>query len=63
MQLRAVIEFDNEVQSFSAICPELNFVSSCGTTKKEALENLQEAILLMLEPLPEKFLVKIGFVA
>jgi len=58
MQLRAVIEFDNEVQAFSATCPELNFVSSCGTTKQEALENLQEAILLMLEPLPEKFLVK-----
>jgi len=63
MQLRAVIEFDNEVLAFSATCPELNFVSSCGTTKQEALENLQEAILLMLEPLPEKFLVKIGFVA
>ncbi len=58
MQLRAVIEFDNEVQAFSATCPELNFVSSCGTTKQEALENLQEAILLMLEPLPENFLVK-----
>jgi predicted RNase H-like HicB family nuclease len=58
MQLRAVIEFDSEVQAFSATCPELNFVSSCGTTKQEALTNLQEAILLMLEPLPEKFLVK-----
>lgn len=58
MQLRAVIEFDNEAQAFSATCPELNFVSSCGTTKKEALENLQEAILLMLEPIPEKFLLK-----
>ncbi len=56
MQLRAVIEFDNEVQAFSATCPELNFVSSCGTTKQEALKNLQEAILLMLEPIPEYIL-------
>jgi predicted RNase H-like HicB family nuclease len=45
MILRAVIEFDKEVQSFSATCPELNFVSSCGVTKEEAIKNLQEAVV------------------
>lgn len=58
MILRAVIEFDKEVQSFSATCPELNFVSSCGVTKEDAIKNLQDAIALMLEPIPEKFLNK-----
>ena len=56
MKIRAIIEFDDDVQAFSATCPELNFVSSCGTTKDEAINGLQEAILLMLEPIPEKFL-------
>jgi len=50
MLLRAVIEFDPEAQAFSTTCPELNFVSSCGPSKAEALKNLQEAIVLMLEP-------------
>ncbi len=58
MILRAIIEFDTEAQCFSATCPELNFVSSCGTTKEEAIKSLQEAIALMLEPIPEKFLAK-----
>ncbi len=58
MNLRAIIEFDTQTQSFSATCPELNFVSSCGMTKEEAVKNLQEAIILMLEPIPEKFLAK-----
>ena len=58
MIIRAIIEFDKQTQAFSATCPELNFVSSCGDTKEEAINNLQEAIALMLEPIPEKFLVK-----
>ena len=58
MIVRAIIEFDIETQSFSATCPELNFVSSCGETKEEAVKNLQEAIVLMLEPIPEQFLSK-----
>ncbi|MSP26949.1 MAG: type II toxin-antitoxin system HicB family antitoxin [Methylococcales bacterium] len=58
MIVRAVIEFDVETQSFSATCPELNCVSSCSMTKEEAIKNLQEAIVLMLEPIPEKFLAK-----
>lgn len=56
MNIRAVIEWDAETQSYSATCPELNFVSSCGDTKDEALINLKDAIQLMLEPIPDKFL-------
>lgn len=58
MLVRAIIEYDAEVQAFSATCPELNFVSSCGVTKEEAVKNLQEAIALMLEPIPEQYLPK-----
>ncbi len=58
MIVRAIIEFDTEVHSYSATCPELNFISSCGTTKEEAVKNLKEAIVLMFEPIPEKFLTK-----
>jgi|APLak6261659701_1056019.scaffolds.fasta_scaffold03050_2 predicted RNase H-like HicB family nuclease len=58
MIIRAIIEFDAQTQSFSATCPELINVSSCGMTKEEAVKNLQEAIALMLEPIPEKFLNK-----
>ncbi len=45
-----ILEWDEEVQSYSATCPELNFVSSCGDTQEEAIASLQDAILLMLEP-------------
>ncbi len=53
MIIRAVIEWDEEAQSYSATCPELNFVSSCGDTKEQAIANLQDAIKLMLEPIPD----------
>ena len=53
MIIRAVIEWDEEARSYSATCPELNFVSSFGDTKKEAIANLKDAIQLMLEPIPE----------
>jgi Uncharacterised protein family (UPF0150). len=58
MIIRAIIEFDTKVQSYSATCPELNFISSCGTTKEETVKNLKEAITLMLEPIPANFLVQ-----
>jgi predicted RNase H-like HicB family nuclease len=58
MIVRAIISFDEETESFSATCPELNYVSSCGMTKEEAVKNLHEAIVLMLEPIPDKFLAK-----
>ncbi len=56
MIIRAVIEWDEEAQAYSATCPELNFVSSSGDTKDEAIANLKDAIQLMLEPIPDEFL-------
>ena len=53
MIIRAILEWDEEAQSYSATCPELNFVSSCGDNRDEAIANLRDAILLMLEPLLE----------
>ena len=53
MNIRAIIEWDEEAQAYSATCPELNFVSSFGDTKQEAIDNLQDAIKLMLEPIPD----------
>ena len=52
MVICAILEWDEEVQSYSATCPELNFVSSYGDSREEAISNLKEAISLMLEPLP-----------
>lgn len=53
MIIRAIIEWDEEAQSYSATCPELNFISSFGDTKKEAIANLEDAIKLMLTPIPD----------
>ena len=38
MIIRAVIEWDEEAKSYSATCLELNFVSSCGDTKEDAIK-------------------------
>ncbi len=56
MIIRAILEWDEEAQAYSATCPELNFVSSFGDTKQAALENLKDAIKLMLEPIPDALL-------
>jgi len=56
MNVRVILEWDEEAKAFSASCPELNFVSSCGETKEIAIENLKEAIALMLEPIPDHLL-------
>ncbi len=56
--ISAVVEWDAEVEAYSATCAELNFVSSCGDSHEEAISNLKDAIALMLEPLPEYLLVK-----
>jgi predicted RNase H-like HicB family nuclease len=52
MIVRAMLEWDEEAQAFSATCAELNYISSCGDTKEEAIENLKEAIQLFLQPIP-----------
>lgn len=56
MIIRAILEWDEETQSYSATCPELNFVSSWGDSREEAIEHLKEAISLMLEPFLENLL-------
>ncbi|MGH2412210.1 MAG: type II toxin-antitoxin system HicB family antitoxin, partial [Microcystaceae cyanobacterium] len=56
MVVRVILEWDEEAKAFSATCPELNFISSCGDTKEEAIENLKEAIHLLLEPIPNKLI-------
>ncbi len=53
MIIRAIIEWDKLAQAYSATCPELNFVSSCGDSKQEAISNLKDAIKLMLEAIPD----------
>ena len=49
MVIRAILEWDEETQSYSATCPELNFVSSYGDSCEEAV-NLKDTTSLMLEP-------------
>lgn len=58
MIIRAILEWDEGAKSYAATCPELNFISSCGESREEAIANLREAISLMLEPLPENLLAK-----
>jgi predicted RNase H-like HicB family nuclease len=50
MRLRVVIEYDQETDSYSAVCPELPGCASCGDTEEEAMINIKEAIELYLEP-------------
>ncbi len=50
MNIRIVIEYDKETESFSAVCPELPGCTSCGDTEKEAIKNIKEAIALYLKP-------------
>lgn len=50
MQIRVIIEYDEDTDSYSAVCPELPGCTSCGDTEKEAMENIREAINLYLEP-------------
>ncbi len=53
MIVRAILEWDEEAQAYSATCSEMNNVSSCGETKEEAINGLKEAIQLLLEPIPD----------
>ena len=50
MKFRVVLEFDPEVQSYSAVCPELPGCASAGESEGEARENMEEAIRLYLSP-------------
>lgn len=56
MNLRVVLELDEDTHSWSAVCPELPGCATAGDSKEEALENIREAIALYLtpdEPAPE----------
>ena len=50
MKLRLVIEFDPEVQRWSAVFPELPGCASAGDTEEEAVANAKEALTLWFEP-------------
>ncbi|MBF2049095.1 MAG: type II toxin-antitoxin system HicB family antitoxin [Leptolyngbya sp. IPPAS B-1204] len=56
MLIRAILEWDDEAQAYSATCPELNFVSSFGENREAAIANLKDTIYLMLEPIPDVLL-------
>lgn len=56
MTVRVILEWDEEAEVYSATCPELNFVSSFGENREDAIKNLKDAIQLMLEPIPEHLL-------
>lgn len=56
MIIRAIIEWDQETETYTATCPELNFVSSFGDSKEDAITNLKDAINLMLEPIPDNLI-------
>ena len=58
MKFRVVVEYDPEVKSYAAYCPELPGCCSAGDTEKEAIENAKEAISLYLEPTPDKLKLK-----
>lgn len=50
MNLRVIVEFDVETNSYSAVCPELPGCASFGDTEKEAFKNVKEAMELYLSP-------------
>jgi len=50
MKWHVVTEYDPEVNSYAAGCPELPGCCSAGDTEAEAMENIKEAIALYLEP-------------
>lgn len=52
MKWRVILEPDPDTSDWAVWCPELPGCVSCGETQTEALENIQEAIALYLEPSP-----------
>ena len=53
MKWRVVVEYDPETGSYASYCPELPGCASAGDTQDEALEGIEEAIALYLDPSPE----------
>ncbi len=52
MKFRLLVEFDPEVQRWSAVFPELPGCASAGDTEAEAVTNAHEALELWFEPSP-----------
>ncbi|MEQ1823160.1 MAG: type II toxin-antitoxin system HicB family antitoxin [Fimbriimonadaceae bacterium] len=52
MTWRVILEEDSETHEWAVWCPELKGCASAGATREEAIENIKEAIILYLEPLP-----------
>jgi predicted RNase H-like HicB family nuclease len=50
MKWRVILQKDKETGDWAVWCPELPGCASAGTTELEALNNIQEAIELFLEP-------------
>lgn len=50
MKFRAIVEFDPETASYSAVCPELPGCTSTGNSEVEARQGIEEAIRLYLSP-------------
>ena len=50
MKFRVVLEYDSEVGSYSAVCPELPGCASAGETEEEARRGIEAAIRLYLSP-------------
>ncbi|MEQ1947466.1 MAG: type II toxin-antitoxin system HicB family antitoxin [Bryobacteraceae bacterium] len=48
--MRVFLEYDPEVNSWSAVCPELPGCASAGDTEQEACRGIEEAIRLYLAP-------------
>ena len=54
MKLRLLVEFDPEVERWSAVFPELPGCATVGDTEAEAIANAKEALALWFEPSPVK---------
>ncbi len=50
MKFRVILEYDAEVNSWSAVCPELPGCTSAGIDEEDARRNIEEAIRLYLAP-------------
>ena len=47
---RVLLESDSKTGDWAAWCPELPGCTSAGDTKEKALENIEEAIELYIQP-------------
>jgi predicted RNase H-like HicB family nuclease len=50
MKLRLLVEFDPEINRWSAVYPELPGCASAGDSEEEAVRNAREALELWFEP-------------